>query len=137
MDGSDCSANTGKPAAGFGNGVAAIETAPSVSRAPHLPQKFDAGRFSAPHLAQSVISGFPHCAQKLFPGGLLVPHFEQRIGLPDGVKRRFMYHLTPGEHYCRACGSMSEHLPELASPPARSDQHSSCKTKPSRPMISL
>jgi hypothetical protein len=62
------------------------------SCAPHLPQKFDAGGISAPHLPQSVISAFPQCAQKLLPGGLSVPHFEQRIGLPEQAKRRFIYH---------------------------------------------
>jgi hypothetical protein len=53
------------------------------SCAPHLPQKFDADGFSAPHWAQAVVSTFPQCAQKLLPGGLLVPHFEQRIGLTE------------------------------------------------------
>jgi hypothetical protein len=79
--------------------VAVIELASLVSAVPHLPQKFDAGGISAPHLAQSVVSAFPHCAQKLLSGGLLVPHFEQRIGLPEQAKRRFIYHLTMGEHY--------------------------------------
>jgi hypothetical protein len=37
--------------------------------------------------------------QKLLPGGLVVPHLEQRIGLPELAKRRFIYHLTAGEHY--------------------------------------
>jgi hypothetical protein len=67
--------------------------------APHLPQKFDTGEFSVPHLAHRVVSAFPHLPQKLLPGGLSVPHFEQRIGLPELAKRGFMYHLTAGEHY--------------------------------------
>jgi hypothetical protein len=58
--------------------------------APHLPQKFDDGGFSAPHLAQSATSALPHFPQKLLPGGLLVPHFEQRIGFPEPAKRAFM-----------------------------------------------
>jgi hypothetical protein len=58
----------------------------SASGAPHLPQKFDDGGLSAPHLAQSLVSALPHCAQKLLPGGLSVPHFEQRIGLPERAK---------------------------------------------------
>src|ERR1700736_46922 len=52
-----------------------------VSRAPHLPQKSDVGGFSVLHLAQGLVSAFPHFAQKLLADGLLVPHFEQRIGL--------------------------------------------------------
>jgi hypothetical protein len=51
-----------------------------------LPQKFDAGEFSAPHSPQTVVSAFPHWTQKLFPGGLLVPHFEQRIGFPEQAR---------------------------------------------------
>ena len=66
---------------------------------PHLPQKFDDGGFSAPHLGQTVNSLFPQLAQKLLPGGLSVLHFEQRIGLPERAKRGFIYHLTPGEHH--------------------------------------
>jgi hypothetical protein len=34
------------------------------------------------HFVQGLVSAFPHFAQKLLAGGLLVPHFEQRIGLP-------------------------------------------------------
>jgi hypothetical protein len=55
-----------------------------------LPQKFDVGGLSVPHLAQSVVSAFPQCAQKLLPGGLSFPHFKQRIGLPERAKRAFM-----------------------------------------------
>jgi hypothetical protein len=86
---SDCSAITRTPTADSGDGVAPIEPA-SLSAAPHLPQKFDAGGFSAPHLAHGVVSAFPQCAQKLLTGGLLVPHFEQRIGLSERAKRAFM-----------------------------------------------
>jgi hypothetical protein len=57
-----------------------------------LPQKFDAGGFSALQLAQSIVSALPHSTQKLLPGGLSVPHFEQRIGLPEGAKRGSIYH---------------------------------------------
>jgi hypothetical protein len=85
-----------------GNREVVIEPVSLSSGFPHLPQKFDAAAFSAPHLAQSVISPFPHCAQKLFPGGLSVPHFEQRIGLPERAKRRSIYHLTVCEHYWQA-----------------------------------
>jgi hypothetical protein len=53
-----------------------------MSGAPHLPQKSDVGGFSALHFAQGLVSAFPHFAQKLLADGLLVPHFEQRIGLP-------------------------------------------------------
>jgi hypothetical protein len=59
-----------------------------------LPQKFDAGGFSAPHLAHSIVNAFPHCGQKLLPGGLSVPHFEHCIGLPEQAKRRSIYHLA-------------------------------------------
>src|SRR5260370_5841337 len=51
----------------------------SPSDAPHLPQKSEAGEFSAPHLAQGFASAFPHFAQKLLVAGLLAPHFVQRI----------------------------------------------------------
>jgi hypothetical protein len=68
-----------------------LETLPS-NGVPHFPQKFDDGGFSAPHLGQCVVSAFPQCTQKLLPGGLLVPHFEQRIGLPERAKRGSMYH---------------------------------------------
>lgn len=44
-----------------------------------MPQKFEVGGFSAPHLAQSLINALPHCAQKLLTDGLFVPHFAQRI----------------------------------------------------------
>jgi hypothetical protein len=91
-EGSDCSAST-RTLAGDSDDdeVAFIELA-SLSGVPHLPQKFDAGGFSAPHLGQSVVRAFPHRLQKLLPCGLSVPHFEQRIGFPELAKRGFMYH---------------------------------------------
>jgi hypothetical protein len=96
---SDCSATTRTPSADSDDGVAAIEPASLASEAPHLPQKFDAGVFSAPHLGHSDVSAFPHWMQKLLPGGLSVPHFEQRISLSELANRGLMYHLTAGEHY--------------------------------------
>jgi len=53
-----------------------------------LPQNFDAGGFSAPHVAQTTISAFPHRLQKLLSAGLLFSHFEQRIGFLERAKRR-------------------------------------------------
>src|SRR5579862_4829998 len=47
----------------------------SLSGAPHLPQKSDAGAFSALHFAHCFASAFPHFAQKLFVEGLLASHF--------------------------------------------------------------
>jgi hypothetical protein len=96
---SDGSAITRTRAADSGNREVVIEAVSLSSGVPHFPQKFDAGGISAPHLAQSVIRAFPQCAQKLLPGGFSVPHFEQRIGLPERVKRSFIYHLTAREHY--------------------------------------
>jgi hypothetical protein len=40
-----------------------------ASGVPHLPQKFEAGEFSASHFAQSRASGLPHLAQKLLSAG--------------------------------------------------------------------
>src|SRR5579864_345778 len=72
-------------AAPSGDEVATASPAPFVSEAPHLPQKSDVGGFSALHFVQGLVSAFPHFAQKLLADGLLVPHFEQRIGLPTEV----------------------------------------------------
>jgi hypothetical protein len=57
-----------------------------ASGVPHLPQKFEAGEFSAPHFTQSRASELPQRAQKLLPAGFSQPHFEQRIApsLPPG-----------------------------------------------------
>jgi hypothetical protein len=61
--------------------------------APHLPQKSDAGGFSAPHFAHRFASAFPHFVQKLFVEGLSVPHFEQRIDAhPETRHRPLLYH---------------------------------------------
>src|SRR5262249_54906939 len=79
---SDCSPTTRTPDADSGDGgVRPPVLATLVSGAPHLPQKFDVGGFSAQHLAQSLASAFPQCVQKLFTGGLFVPQFEHRISL--------------------------------------------------------
>ena len=96
---SPCWASTEGACVRIGSLLIAGGVCGAISDAPQLPQKFDVGGFSAPHLAHSVISAFPQCAQKLLPGGLLVSHFEQRIGLPELAKRRFIYHLTAREHY--------------------------------------
>jgi hypothetical protein len=50
-----------------------------ASGVPHLPQKFEAGEFSAPHFTQSRASELPQRAQKLLSAGFSQPHFEQRI----------------------------------------------------------
>src|SRR5260370_4694429 len=65
---------------------AAEEPAPSVSAAPHLPQKLEVGGFSALHFAQGLVSAVPHWAQKLLTDGLFVPHFEQRIFPPTAFQ---------------------------------------------------
>src|SRR5713101_6400891 len=75
------------PARASRDSAARIGAAAS-SGAPHLPQKFDAGGFSAPHFTQSLIRAFPHCTQKLLPVGLFVPHLEQRISSPDAHASR-------------------------------------------------
>jgi len=72
--------------------VATAAPAPFVSGVPHLPQKSDVDGFSALHCAQCFASAFPHFAQKLLAEGLLVPHFEQRICLPNRGLIRFLYH---------------------------------------------
>src|SRR5262249_61301926 len=97
-EGSDCSAATRIPPGDSGDGEVAIIELASVSGFPHLPQKFAACGFSALHLPHNDVSVFPHWMQKLLPGGLVVPHLEQRIGLPELAKRRFIYHLTAGGH---------------------------------------
>jgi hypothetical protein len=76
--------------------VATAAPAPFMSEVPHLPQKSDVGGFSALHFAQRLVSAFPHFAQKLLADELLVPHFEQRIALPERPsKRPFLYHPAP------------------------------------------
>src|ERR1700730_3856771 len=78
-----CSGATCMPGASPGDDeVTAAAPALFVSGGPPLPQKSDVERFSALHFAQCFTSAFPHFAQKLLADGLLVQHFEQRIGLP-------------------------------------------------------
>jgi hypothetical protein len=55
-------------------GVATAEFSLLARAAPHLPQKFEVGGFSALHFGQSFANPFPHFAQKLLVEGLLVPH---------------------------------------------------------------
>jgi hypothetical protein len=38
---------------------------------------------SAPHFGQLLVSGAPQSPQNLLSSGLSLPHFEQRIGLPE------------------------------------------------------
>jgi hypothetical protein len=49
---------------------------------PQLPQKDEVDGLFAPHLVQTLISGFPHWAQKLLTGGLSARHFEQVMTSP-------------------------------------------------------
>jgi len=53
------------------------------SFAPHSPQYFSAGSFSAPHEGHTGFNAAPHCAQNFRPARLSVPQFEQRM-LPQG-----------------------------------------------------
>jgi hypothetical protein len=53
-----------------------------VSAAPHSPQNFSAGSFSAPHDAHRAFRGAPHSAQNFLPSRFSVAHFEQRILRP-------------------------------------------------------
>jgi transcription elongation factor Elf1 len=54
----------------------------AVRAAPHLPQKFEDGAFSALYFRQRRGRAFPQRAQKLLPAGFSAPHFEQRISCP-------------------------------------------------------
>src|SRR5713101_8121025 len=63
------------------------------SAVPQSPQKPLPGGFSARHLGQGFARGVPQSPQNFLSVGLLLPHFEQRIGSP-GVKR-FASHLPP------------------------------------------
>ena len=58
--------------------------------APHSPQNFAAGAFSALHRGQRMRSPTPHSEQYFFPAGFSDPHFEQRIEVPrQQATRRF------------------------------------------------
>ena len=46
---------------------------------PHLPQKFEPDKFSAPHFAHARASGLPHLAQKLLSAGFSQSHVGQSI----------------------------------------------------------
>src|SRR5260370_21468778 len=59
----------------------------AVRAAPHLPQKFDVGAFSAPHFRQRRASAFPQRAQKLFPAGFSASHLVQRIRCPPPLRQ--------------------------------------------------
>jgi hypothetical protein len=50
--------------------------------APHSPQNFAAGAFSALHRGQRTRSPTPHSEQYFFTAGFSDPHFEQRIEAP-------------------------------------------------------
>src|SRR5215471_16778265 len=66
--GSDCSATNRTLSADSGDEEVTDGVLTALAcGAPHLPQKFDAGGFSAPHLPQTAVSAFPHCTQKLLP----------------------------------------------------------------------
>jgi hypothetical protein len=47
------------------------------------------------HFAQGLASAFPHFAQNLLADGLLVPHFEQRIGHQQRQNDRLASCTTP------------------------------------------
>ena len=58
--------------------------------APHSPQNFAVGAFSALHRGQRMRSPTPHSEQYFFPAGFSDPHFKQRIEAPTRTK-----HQTP------------------------------------------
>ena len=49
----------------------------AASGAPHSPQNFCSGGFSALHDAHTAASGLPHSPQNFCPGGLSAPQLEQ------------------------------------------------------------
>src|ERR1700731_4874387 len=59
-----------------------------ASAAPHSPQNFSAGSFSAPHDAHRAFRGAPHSAQNFLPSRFSVAHFEQRILRTQLIEQR-------------------------------------------------
>src|SRR5712664_1982740 len=77
-------------AAGFVAGGLAETACPfPASAAPHSPQNFSAGSFSAPHDAHRAFRGAPHSAQNFRPSRFSAAQFEQRILRAQLVEHRF------------------------------------------------
>jgi hypothetical protein len=66
----------------------------AVRTAPHWPQKFEVGEFSAPHFVQGRVSAFPQRAQKLLSAEFSDPHFEQRIEAPHAKQAPNRFCIT-------------------------------------------